>query len=333
MSDTTTLQVKNLKTVFNTDKGEVIAIDDVSFSIMDGEILGLVGESGSGKSVTSLSIMQLIPNPPGKITEGEIIFKGENLLGKSKEEMRKIRGNGISMIFQEPMTSLNPVYTIGNQLTEAFTVHSKISKKEALNKSIDLLGLVGIPFPEKRMSSYPHQFSGGMRQRVMIAMALAGNPQLLIADEPTTALDVTIQAQILDLIREINKKFNTSVLLVTHDMGVVAQMCDRVCVMYAGKIMEEADTVSIFEKPTHPYTEALLKSIPTLDENNERLNTIEGTIPNPFKMPKGCRFAPRCKYATGKCQEQEPVKTEVSRTQSVYCWNPISNNSGGDENE
>ena len=333
MSDTTTLQVKNLKTVFNTDKGEVIAIDDVSFSIKDGEILGLVGESGSGKSVTSLSIMQLIPNPPGKITEGEIIFKGENLLGKSKEEMRKIRGNGISMIFQEPMTSLNPVYTIGNQLTEAFTVHSKISKKDALNKSIELLGLVGIPFPEKRMSSYPHQFSGGMRQRVMIAMALAGNPQLLIADEPTTALDVTIQAQILDLIREINKKFNTSVLLVTHDMGVVAQMCGRVCVMYAGKIMEEADTVSIFEKPTHPYTEALLKSIPTLDENNERLNTIEGTIPNPFKMPKGCRFAPRCKYATGKCNEKEPVKTEVSPTQSVYCWNPISYNAGGDENE
>jgi oligopeptide/dipeptide ABC transporter ATP-binding protein len=300
---------------------------------MDGEILGLVGESGSGKSVTSLSIMQLIPNPPGKITEGEIIFKGENLLGKSKEEMRKIRGNGISMIFQEPMTSLNPVYTIGNQLIEAFTVHTKISKKDALNKSIELLGLVGIPFPEKRMSSYPHQFSGGMRQRVMIAMAIAGNPQLLIADEPTTALDVTIQAQILDLIREINKKFNTSVLLVTHDMGVVAQMCGRVCVMYAGKIMEEADTISIFEKPTHPYTEALLKSIPTLDENNKRLNTIEGTIPNPFKMPKGCRFAPRCKYATGKCHEKEPVKTEVSRTQSVYCWNPISYNAGGDENE
>jgi oligopeptide/dipeptide ABC transporter ATP-binding protein len=218
-------------------------------------------------------------------------------------------------------------------LTEAFTIHSDISKKEALNKSIELLGLVGIPSPEKRMNNYPHQFSGGMRQRVMIAMALACNPQLLIADEPTTALDVTIQAQILDLIKEINKKFNTSVLLVTHDMGVVAQMCSRVCVMYAGKIMEEADTVSIFEKPTHPYTEALLKSIPTLEESSERLNTIEGALPNPFMMPKGCRFAPRCKYVTEKCLEKEPIKKEMKLNQSVYCWNPISYNAGGDENE
>jgi oligopeptide/dipeptide ABC transporter ATP-binding protein len=331
--ENTTLEVKNLKTVFNTDRGEVTAVDNVSFTIRDGEILGLVGESGSGKSVTSLSVMQLIPNPPGKIAGGEILFKGENLLGKSKEEMRKVRGNKISMIFQEPMTSLNPVYTIGNQLAEAFTSHSNISKEEALKKSIELLGLVGIPFPEKRIKDYPHQFSGGMRQRVMIAMALAGNPQLLIADEPTTALDVTIQAQILDIIREINKKFNTSVLLVTHDMGVVAQMCDRVCVMYAGKVMEEANTVTIFESPSHPYTEALLKSIPTLGENPERLNTIEGTLPNPFKMPKGCRFAPRCKYAIEKCHEKEPERVELSSAQSVYCWNPISCDAGGDKNE
>jgi len=332
MSDTT-LEVKNLKVIFKTEKGTAAAVDDVCFSIRNGEILGLVGESGSGKSVTSLAIMQLIPNPPGKITGGEIMFKGENLLGKSKEEMRKIRGNRISMIFQEPMTSLNPVYTIGNQLVEAFTIHSSMSKKEAVEKSIDLLGLVGIPFPEKRMKNYPHQFSGGMRQRVMIAMALACNPELLIADEPTTALDVTIQAQILDLIREINEKFNTSVLLVTHDMGVVAQMCDRVCVMYAGKIMEEADTAAIFEKPAHPYTAALLKSIPTLEENNERLITIEGTLPNPFKMPEGCRFAPRCEYSTEKCYKHDPIKTEIGPTRSVYCWNPIIYDAGGDENE
>lgn len=329
----TILEVKNLKTLFSTERGKVMAVDDVSFSINKGEILGLVGESGSGKSVTSLSIMQLIPNPPGKIVGGEILFRGENLLTKSKEEMRKIRGSKISMIFQEPMTSLNPVYTIGNQLVEAFTVHSKITKKEALEKSIELLKLVGIPFPEKRINNYPHQFSGGMRQRVMIAMALAGNPELLIADEPTTALDVTIQAQILDLIKSINNRFNTSVLLVTHDMGVVAQMCHKVCVMYAGKIMEEAETHRIFESPSHPYTEALLKSIPKLGDNPERLNTIEGTLPNPFNMPKGCRFEPRCKYATDICRGKEPEKIKIDEKQIVYCWYPIVGKRGGGHNE
>jgi len=329
----TILEVKNLKTLFSTERGKVMAVDDVSFSISKGEILGLVGESGSGKSVTSLSIMQLIPNPPGKIVGGEILFRGENLLTKSKEEMRRIRGSKISMIFQEPMTSLNPVYTIGNQLIEAFMVHSKITKKEALEKSINLLKLVGIPLPEKRINNYPHQFSGGMRQRVMIAMALAGNPELLIADEPTTALDVTIQAQILDLIKSINSRFNTSVLLVTHDMGVVAQMCHKVCVMYAGKIMEEAETHRIFESPSHPYTEALLKSIPKLGDNPERLNTIEGTLPNPFNMPKGCRFEPRCKYATEICREKEPEKIEIDEKQIVYCWHPIVGERGGGHNE
>lgn len=318
------LEIKNLNTHFNTEKGTVIAVSDVSFHIKKGEILGLVGESGSGKSVTSLSIMQLIPNPPGKIVGGEILFNGIDLLSKSKEEMRKVRGNKISMIFQEPMTSLNPVYRISTQLIESFTVHSNTNKKEALEKSIDLLNLVGIPLAEKRIFNYPHQFSGGMRQRVMIAMALAGNPELLIADEPTTALDVTIQAQILELIKNINLNFKNSVLLVTHDMGVVAQMCDRVCVMYAGKIMEEAETKKLFETPSHPYTQALLNSIPKIDKDLDRLYTIEGTLPDPFNMPKGCNFAPRCEYKTDICLKNEPIRTELSSDQYVYCWNPIS---------
>lgn len=327
------LEIKNLKTVFNTDKGKIIAVNDVSLFIDTGEIVGLVGESGSGKSVTSLSIMQLIPNPPGKIVGGRILFKRENLLEKTKDEIRKIRGKGISMIFQEPMTSLNPVYTIGNQLTEVFLIHSNISKKEALNKAIELLDTVGIPSPEKRINNYPHQFSGGMRQRVMIAMALACNPELLIADEPTTALDVTIQAQILDLIKTINKKFNTSVLLVTHDMGVVAQMCHRVYVMYAGKIMEEAETKKIFKNPSHPYTKALLESIPSIGYNPNRLNTIKGTLPDLYDLSSGCKFEPRCDYATDICKIQEPKEVQISKNQYVYCWNPIFNSKGGIESE
>jgi len=327
-----TIEVNNLKTIFHTDRGSVAAVNDVSFDIYDGEILGLVGESGSGKSVSSLSIMRLIPNPPGKIVGGEIIFDGENILEKTEEEMRVIRGDKISMIFQEPMTSLNPVFRIKNQLIEAYTTHSDIGKKEALNNSIELLRLVGIPSPEKRINDYPHQFSGGMRQRVMIAMALAGNPKLLIADEPTTALDVTIQAQILELLKDINKKYNTSILMVTHDMGVIAEMCDRVCVMYSGKVMETADVDSIFFNPKHPYTEALLNSIPTLDNKAERLNTIRGTTPNPFKVIKGCRFADRCDYATDICYELEPGKTEISEKHTVYCWN-ILNKSESDDLE
>lgn len=319
-----TIEVKNLKTMFNTDRGSVIAVNDVSFNIKKGEILGLVGESGSGKSVTSLSIMRLIPNPPGKIIGGEVIFKGEDLLSKTEEEMRKIRGDKISMIFQEPMTSLNPVFRISNQLIEAHTTHNNISKKEALKKSIELLRLVGIPSPEKRINDYPHQFSGGMRQRVMIAMALAGDPELLIADEPTTALDVTIQAQILDLLKDINKKFGTSILLVTHDMGVIAQMCDKVCVMYAGKIMETADVNSIFFNPAHPYTEALLNSIPTLDNEKEKLYTIEGAMPNPFNMPVGCRFADRCNYSTEICHNKAPQETLINDNHSVYCWHILN---------
>jgi oligopeptide/dipeptide ABC transporter ATP-binding protein len=318
-----TLKVENLTTVFNTEKGVVKVVDDLSFHIKAGEVLGLVGESGSGKSVTSLSIMQLIPNPPGKIAGGSAFFNGENLFTKTKEQMRQIRGSGISMIFQEPMTSLNPVYTVGNQLIEAVRVHSKVSEKEALARAIDLLNSVGISLPEKRMKSYPHQFSGGMRQRIMIAMALACEPQLLIADEPTTALDVTIQAQILDLIRKINLSFNTAVLLVTHDMGVVAQLCDRVCVIYAGRLMEEADTVRLFERPVHPYTEALLNSIPSLEKAVERLTTIEGILPEPFNLPSGCRFADRCKHALEKCHREQPLLEEFGLNHFAYCWNPI----------
>lgn len=324
-----TLKVENLTTVFNTEKGVVKVVDDLSFHINAGEVLGLVGESGSGKSVTSLSIMQLIPNPPGKITGGAAFFKGENLFAKSKEEMRRIRGCGIAMIFQEPMTSLNPVYTVGNQLMEAVRVHSNMSEKEAKVKALELLVSVGISIPEKRMKSYPHQFSGGMRQRIMIAMALACQPQLLIADEPTTALDVTIQAQILDLIRKINRDYNTAVLLVTHDMGVVAQLCDRVCVIYAGRLMEEADTIALFESPMHPYTEALLNSIPSLEKTPDRLITIEGNLPDPSNLPIGCRFANRCKHALEICHKQEPLREELRPNHFAYCWNPIKYGSQG----
>ncbi len=325
------LAINNLKTAFNTEKGQVTAVDGVSLSIKPGEILGLVGESGSGKSVTSLSVMQLIPNPPGRIVGGEILFRGEDLLRKSPEEIRKIRGNRISMIFQEPMTSLNPVYTVGDQLVEAFVTHKKIKHQEALLKAIKMLDMVGIPSPDKRINSYPHQFSGGMRQRVMISMALACDPELLIADEPTTALDVTIQAQILDLLREINKRLNTSILLVTHDLGIVAGMCHRVCVMYAGKVVESADIYTIFERPAHPYTEALLRSIPTLEEGRQRLRTIEGVLPNPLAIPPGCRFAPRCKYANTICREQEPEYALLSGAEDHYvsCWNPNGLRKGG----
>jgi oligopeptide/dipeptide ABC transporter ATP-binding protein len=301
----------------------VNVVEDLSFHVGAGEILGLVGESGSGKSVTALSIMQLIPNPPGKILGGRILFKGENLLEKSREQMRQIRGSGISMIFQEPMTSLNPVYTVGNQLIEAIRVHAKVSKKSARDSAIEVLKNVGISMPERRMKNYPHQFSGGMRQRIMIAMALASKPTLLIADEPTTALDVTIQAQILDLIRKINQIYNTAVLLVTHDMGVVAQLCDRVCVVYAGKLMEEAGTVNLFETPAHPYTAALLDSIPSLEESTERLTTIEGNLPDPFNLPPGCRFAMRCRHALDICHREPPERSQIREGHFAYCWNPV----------
>lgn len=314
------LDVKNLTTSFFTDDGVATAVDDVSFHINRGETLAMVGESGCGKSVTSLSILRLIPSPPGKIVSGQIIFNGEDILAKSTEEMRTIRGNSISMIFQEPMTSLNPVFTCGEQIAEAVELHQKVSRKEAMERAIEMLRLVGIPNPERRVHEYPHQLSGGMRQRVMIAMALSCNPKLLIADEPTTALDVTIQAQILDLMRRLKKEFGMSILLITHDLGVVAEMAERVVVMYAGVIVEEAAVTDLFESPLHPYTHGLLESIPRLDAERKRLHVIEGTVPNLLKLPPGCRFAPRCPHAHERCRVAQPPLVPVGPNRSVACW-------------
>jgi len=286
------LSVRGLKTYFQSEDGLVPAVDGISFDLERGGALGIVGESGSGKSVTSLSIMRLIPSPPGKIVAGEILFEGEDLLKKSEAEMRKIRGNDISMIFQEPMTSLNPVFTVGDQIMEAIMLHQRLDKKAAREKAIEMLKLVGIPEPQRRVDEYPHQLSGGMRQRVMIAMALSCNPKLLIADEPTTALDVTIQAQILDLMRKLREELGTAIILITHDLGVIAEMVEEVIVMYAGQIVERTDVRSLFRSPKHPYTEGLLGSLPKLGQKTERLQTIEGVVPSPFNMPEGCRFTP-----------------------------------------
>lgn len=313
------LEVKDLKTQFKVNKNIYNAVNGVSFDINKGEIVALVGESGSGKSVTSLSIMGLIPSPPGKIVGGEILFKGENLINKNKKEMQDIRGSLISMIFQEPMTSLNPVFTIGRQVSEPLIRHKGYKKEEALEKSIEMLKLVGIPSPEKRVHEFPHQMSGGMRQRIMIAMALICEPELLIADEPTTALDVTIQAQILDLMLKLRKKFNTSILLITHDLGVVAEVADRVVVMYCGKVMERASVIELFEKPLHPYTTGLMKSIPKMDGNKEKLFMIPGMVPNPLDMPKGCPFSDRCYKCMDKCKQEMPPLVEVNGRQ-VRCF-------------
>lgn len=314
-----TLEINNLQTSFFTEEVEVKAVDGVSFSLPKGKTLGIVGESGSGKSITSLSILRLIDSP-GKIVGGEIIFKGENLLEKSNNEMRKIRGNEISMIFQEPMTSLNPTYTIGQQISEAYKIHERLNKAEARKKSIEMLKLVGIPSPEKRINQYPHELSGGMRQRVMIAIALACNPDLLIADEPTTALDVTIQAQILELIKDLQKRLNMSVLLITHDLGVVAETCDYVAVMYCGKVVEYADVKTLFKEPKHPYTVGLINSLPSHDEDIEGdLPIIKGTVPSPTELPSGCRFAPRCPYATEMCNSLPELIVDEHNHQA-RCW-------------
>lgn len=300
------LEVNNLRTEFKMRKGTVKAVDGVSFSIDKGEVLAIVGESGSGKSVTSLSIMGLLQEP-GKTTGGEILFKGEDLLTKNKKEQQAIRGNHISMIFQEPMTSLNPVYKIKDQLMENIMLHMKLSKKEALERAVEMLELVGIPSARERAFDYPHQMSGGMRQRVMIAMALSCNPELLIADEPTTALDVTIQAQILELLNDMRKKFHMAVLLITHDLGVVSETADRVVVMYCGKVMEDAKVEDIFANPLHPYTNGLLKSIPKLeDDSGEPLYMIKGMVPNPLKMPPGCPFSDRCERCMERCRQEMP---------------------------
>ncbi|WP_416340854.1 ABC transporter ATP-binding protein [Tissierella praeacuta] len=317
------LNIRNLKTYFYTDKGVVPAVDDVSIQVNKGQIVGIVGESGCGKSVTSLSILQLI-DLPGKIVDGEIIFNGENLLNYSKAKMRSIRGNKISMIFQEPMTSLNPAYTVGKQVAEVILIHNKkITKNEAKKIVINMFEHVGIPEPEKRYNSYPHQLSGGLRQRVMIAMALVCRSRLLIADEPTTALDVTIQAQILNLMKNLQKQIDTSIILITHNLGVVADMCDYVYVMYAGKVMEQGDVFELFDNPLHPYTEGLLKSIPRANNNDvklERLYSIKGIVPNLLYLPKGCRFSPRCDYAMDICREKEPELVDSGNGHLVRCF-------------
>lgn len=299
------LEVRNLRTSFFTDEGEVKAVDNVSFNAYRGKTLGIVGESGCGKSVTSLSIMRLVPEPPGKILGGEILYKGQDLLKLSSSEMRKIRGNEISMIFQEPMTSLNPVFTIGNQIREAIALHQRsLSKKEVQEQAIEMLRLVGIPAPEKRVEDYPHQLSGGMRQRVMIAMALSCNPSVLIADEPTTALDVTIQAQILELLKELQAKVGMALILITHDLGVVAEVADEVVVMYAGQVVEQGTVDEIFSNPKMPYTRGLLNSIPTMEK--KRLEAIPGIVPDLRNLPVGCRFQDRCSFVVDSCRSKEP---------------------------
>lgn len=313
------LEIKNLQTKFRTDNGEITVLDGVSFQINKGETIGVVGESGCGKSVTSLSIMGLLPRT-AQITRGEILYKGENLVGYSKDQMRKVRGKEIAMIFQEPMTSLNPVYTIGAQIMELVLNHTDMNKKQAKEHAIQMLKLVGIPRAEEIVDEYPHQLSGGMRQRVMIAMAMSCSPSLLVADEPTTALDVTIQAQILDLMRELQQKSDMTIMLITHDLGVVAEMCDRVVVMYAGQVVEEAEVEKLFETPKHPYTVGLLGSIPDMDVEQEYLFTIGGTVPSPGQMPVGCRFAERCNKAYDKCTAQAPPLFDLPDGTKSRCW-------------
>lgn len=314
------LKLKKLHTHFFTEYGEIPAVDGVSITVHQGEVVGIVGESGCGKSVTSLSIMKLVPNPPGKIMSGEINFKGENIVKASNKRMKKIRGNEIAMIFQEPMTSLNPLFTIGNQLREAIRNHQKINKKEATVKAIELLKLVGLPRAESVIDEYPHQLSGGMRQRVMIAMAMSCDPELLIADEPTTALDVTIQAQILDLMRKLNEEKNTAILLITHDLGVVAEMCDRVVVMYAGQVVEAGTTREILKNPKHPYSKGLIRSLPKMDVKNQELYSIPGTVPRPKVGQIGCRFAPRCEFVFDRCYQESPALFPLENARKSRCF-------------
>jgi peptide/nickel transport system ATP-binding protein len=319
------LKIQNLHTYFYTDDGVAKAVDGVDLELREGGTLGVVGESGCGKSVTALSVMRLIPDPPGKIVKGSILFEGKDLLALSEAEMRKIRGRSISMIFQEPMTSLNPVFQIGDQVSEVLTLHEGLSKKEAWNRSVEMLKMVGIPAAERRVTEYPHQLSGGMRQRAMIAMALACSPKLMIADEPTTALDVTIQAQILELINRLQREKGMSVILITHNLGVIAETAQMVAVMYAGRVVEYADVRSLFGRPQHPYTQGLLKSIPRLDENHAKktkLEAIPGLVPSLLDLPPGCKFSNRCKYVFEKCGQEPPLE-EIAPGHFARCWLPI----------
>jgi len=313
------LEVRSLSTHFFTEEGVVRAVENVSFEIHPGEILSIVGESGCGKSVTGLSILRLIPSPPGEIVNGEILFDERNLLQLGEKEMEKVRGNDISMIFQEPMTSLNPVFTIGNQIMEAILLHQGLDKTEARRRAIEMLNWVKIPSPEARIDAYPHQLSGGMRQRTMIAMALSCQPKLLIADEPTTALDVTIQAQVLQLLKEIQREMGMAVMLITHDLGVVAEIADRIAVMYAGRLVEVGSIEAIFGQMRHPYTKGLLDSIPQLKEKKNRLNAISGQVPNPAELPEGCKFHPRCYLKMEACKREEPPLLKVNRDHFSRC--------------
>lgn len=315
------LQVKGLKTYYYTEEGVVPAVDGLDFEVEPGETFAIVGESGCGKSVTSLSILRLIPSPPGKIIDGEIIYHGQDLVKKSEREMRSIRGNDISMIFQEPMTSLNPVFTVGQQIGESFRFHQQMGKAEMLKKSIEMLRLVGIPEPEHVINDYPNQLSGGMRQRVMIAMALACNPKILIADEPTTALDVTIQAQIMRLLKQLQEKMGTSIILITHDLSIVAQIAKHVMVMYCGQAVEYSDVRSIYKNPLHPYTAGLLRSIPKLtDDDMEELPSIPGMVPSPSEKLQGCRFAPRCEKCGARCKKEMPDLVTLEDGRKVRCF-------------
>ncbi|MDA8412089.1 MAG: ABC transporter ATP-binding protein [Treponema sp.] len=325
------LEIKKLSVRFGTAEGTHVALRDVSFSLSRGETLGIVGESGCGKSVTALSILNLIPDPPGRISEGSISFEGRDMLRLPPEELRAIRGNEIAMIFQEPMTSLNPIHSCGRQVMESILIHHGGTKNEARRKAIEILGHVRIPNPERVFGEFPHQLSGGMRQRVMIAMALACRPKLLIADEPTTALDVTIQAQILELMKALRSDIDSAIIMITHDLGVVAEICDRVLVMYAGRIVESASIKELFRSPLHPYTEGLLRSIPRISEKRGRLSAIEGIVPGPFETPQGCAFAPRCGYAKDICIARTPDLVDFPGGRSVRCW--LRQPEGGAGNE
>ena len=326
------LRVNDLKTFFDTDDGEVHAVDGVSFEVERGKTLGIVGESGCGKSMTAFSILRLVPQPPGRIAGGEIWFRDRNLLTLSDSQIREVRGNDIAMIFQEPMTSLNPVFTIGEQIAEAVRLHQNADRKTAWNRSVELLDIVGIPLPEERARSYPHELSGGMRQRAMIAMAISCNPALLIADEPTTALDVTIQAQILDVLRRLQEELGMALILITHDLGVVAEMAHEVVVMYAGQVVEQADVRPLFTRPLHPYTRGLLHSVPTLTTEAEQLSTIEGVVPDPTRYPEGCRFADRCDFVVDSCRQTAQTLAEVESDHFVRCaeWNQVEQSVGQD---
>ena len=311
------LEIKDLTIHYITDDGVVKAVNGIDLTLEEGDTLGLVGETGAGKTTTALGVLRLVPNPPGKIVDGKILYKGEDIMEKSEAQMRKIRGGEISMIFQDPMTALNPVLKVGDQIAEVIHLHGNCSRTEAMGRALEMLEMVGIP--AERASDYPHQFSGGMKQRVVIAIALACNPKLLLADEPTTALDVTIQAQVLEMMNDLKKKFNTSMILITHDLGVVAESCDKVAIMYAGEIVEYGTLQHIFNEVAHPYTKGLFGSLPSLDKDVDRLNPIEGLMPDPANLPQGCKFHPRCPMATDKCAECSPKVTEIAPGHLVRC--------------